>query len=156
MMLNYSVKHSLIIFYKIIHQTRIEELELLRRWNESKEEDSGSYGAASSALGVPDEKPNIVAFPDFVADYFEARYHLVALRMEWTYNIMEACKQLGGIDPRLVQFQHMLQVKSSTKNFAIILNFFLINAALILHYRAKKTRRSITYSDLKWVSFVMH
>jgi hypothetical protein len=93
-----------------IYTSRTEELETLRRWTEAKEEEaSGSYGSAG--LGeVPEEKPNILPFPDFVAVYFETHYHIVPLRMEWTYNIVDACKTLGGIDPRLTQFLAILQV----------------------------------------------
>lgn len=106
-------RRDVIVVLNDIWQTRAEILDELRRYNEAKEEEAnGGYG--NTPIGdVPESMPVILPFEDYVLHYFETRFHLTTMRMEWIYNILESCNRLGPLEPKMKQFVSILQGKTN-------------------------------------------
>lgn len=116
---HYSVREA-ISFTHDIWNARMELLEIYRKVKEAQDEEAnGSYGYGivntttttdkkAPTEQLPDELPIILPFPDYVLHFFKERIHLLHLRMEWIYNIIETCK-LHPEELKLYQFLGTLE-----------------------------------------------
>jgi hypothetical protein len=96
---NFTRREAAILIHDI-QQTRIEQLEVVKKARENQSEDD--YGAKDDSL------PNILPFPDFFRSYLEERFPWANIRAEYTYNLIDACKRLAS-DSTLNTFLGILE-----------------------------------------------
>lgn len=101
---NFSAAEALYLI-KGIWNKRAEIVSLYRKIKQARKDEED--GNANFPDDLPYEYPVVGTFDEFVTDYLKKRCHLDQLRMEWVYNLMEAC-QAFSTDPKLMQFLGVL------------------------------------------------
>ena len=100
-----------------IWKSRIEQLENIGKMREEASTTTIPAATAVQPLSFDDEfdavndgVPSIIDFAEYVAQYFEERFPNLKIRMEWTYNLVDACKRLT-MNQKLAQFLGVLMGK---------------------------------------------
>jgi hypothetical protein len=116
-----------------IWKSRTQQLENISTMQESTSKASVAV-VVDDFDGFNDEVPPLTDFPDYVAEYFEEKFPNVARRMEWTYNLVDACKRLT-MNEKLTQFQGALMGKTD-ENCYHMLRHELTRFRQFLHLRS--------------------
>ncbi|CAG7837386.1 unnamed protein product [Allacma fusca] len=96
---NFTRREAAILVHDI-QQTRIEQLETIKKARENQSEDD---------YGTKDENtPDVLPFPDYFRSYLEERFTWPNIRAEYTYNLIDACKRLSS-DSTLCTFLGILE-----------------------------------------------
>ncbi|ODN04028.1 Translin-associated factor X-interacting protein 1 [Orchesella cincta] len=93
------------MFVKDIWQKRVEIVKLYRIIKQARRDEE--EGIASYPEDLQYEYPVVGTFPEYVTEYFEKRCYLEQIRMEWVYNLIDACRR-HSTDLKLVQFKGTL------------------------------------------------